>query len=135
MHFAHAADLSFEEMIIIPCHGARRALCHPRSARYFLRNVSEATLVAELTTSLAFSAKLLIFSLAPSRSISSILSFILSFVLTILSEAEALTPFAASLPAAFLAAAPLSLPFLLGTNASTCTTNALPTPHEPKGCP
>src|SRR3546814_2039311 len=77
MHFAHAADLSFEEMIIIPCHGARRALCHPRSARYFLRNVSEATLVAELTTSLAFSAKLLIFSLAASRSISSILSFIL----------------------------------------------------------
>src|SRR3546814_2687690 len=100
MHFAHAADLSFEEMIIIPCHGARRALCHPRSARYFLRNVSEATLVAELTTSLAFSAKLLIFSLAASRSISSILSFILSFVLTILSEAEALTPFAASSPAA-----------------------------------
>src|SRR3546814_10851747 len=99
LQFAHVADLSFEEMIIIPGHGARRALCHPRSARYFLRNVSEATLVAELTTSLAFSAKLLIFSLAASRSISSILSFILSFVLTILSEAEALTPFAARSPA------------------------------------
>src|SRR3546814_7627000 len=65
--------------------------------------------------------------------ISSILSFILSFVLTILSEAEALTPFAASSPAAILDAAALFLPFLLGRNAASMTPRAMPPARDARG--